>query len=206
MDAPDFEIDKAARIDAVAGGPVNFDLTLLQLDDEDVRYVAIQVPDYHNGTVAVFSAVGGGLWDFDVFDAAGVPLAGTDFDIGLSSTQGFFSVAAGPQTVYLRVKEQVLNPATAGFTVSAGVTLPAGTVAAPESPSDVVVPKRLDVNQFGKGQQSAIAPFAGWVERYYSRRRGRSSEGDAGRSRGVRAAKSMSMANARGSDAIRRKR
>src|SRR5437870_5115954 len=77
-----------AYIPPVAGGPVPLGLHFVQSFSEFVGYFPVQLPDYHDGTLSVSSppvVAGDGLWDFDLFDAAGHPLPGGDTDITQSA-------------------------------------------------------------------------------------------------------------------------
>jgi CSLREA domain-containing protein len=151
VDAPHFPVHASARISSTTGGATSIPLQNLGNDDEAIRYVAVQVPDYHNGQLQVHTGAGQGLWDLDAFDESGQQLTGQVLDVGSSFTGGTFDLPMQPLTVYLRIKEQAFQSgSTATVSVNSSIVAPPGTQAPANSPANLTS-QRLNVNPFGDG-------------------------------------------------------
>jgi hypothetical protein len=151
IDAPYYPLADLARVPSALSGSDTATITGLNGDAEALRYVEVQIPDYHARTLAVNTAVGQGLWDLDVFDAAGQRLPGQTVD-GSSFTGGTFTIEPGPQAVYVRMMERSGNSSnSATVAVGANLLLPTGTSAPPAALGAGAIHERLEVNPLGDG-------------------------------------------------------
>ena len=87
IDTPNFAITDQGLVPPRFGGSDSVQVVGLGQDDEALRYFAIQLPDYHNGTLVVTSQNGQGAWDFDLFSEAGGKVAGQVVDIPTGFSQ-----------------------------------------------------------------------------------------------------------------------
>ena len=173
VDAPDFPMLGAAGtaatsfsaakgrttayIDPTDGGSVQIRPQFTEDMTDFVGYFPIQLPDYHSVNFTVASSFG--YWDFALFNSNGVRLNGaeTDHPTAIPYTSASFTVQSGPQTVYLRAREQnIITNANATLTVTNVVHVPAAAVE-PLPPSLIprtLVPRMILTNPFGDAEGS----------------------------------------------------
>jgi len=160
----DAQTAETTYVPPATGGSVVLTLPYVEDIPEFVGYFPVQVPEYHNGTLGLLS--GFSFWDYDVFDAAGDPLAGSFWD-SFPGTIGEFTVPAGSQTVYLRIKERVENPnAASSINISTFLTLPAGVSAPPPTLPVGLAPTMLSTTPLGDGGASGSFGAAGEFQKF----------------------------------------
>ncbi|MBC8354746.1 MAG: SBBP repeat-containing protein [Planctomycetes bacterium] len=163
IDAPNFArrvitnqtTDTVAYLDPVNGGAVNINIDDIEDYPEFVGYYTIQVPDRHDGSLAVVSALSTtqNPWDFALFNEDGLPVTGSEQDLNgqVSQTTASFNLRPGPQTAYLRVQESKVNNSEASIDVSTNLTIPFGELAPPATLPVFLFPDILPTNPFGDG-------------------------------------------------------
>ena len=122
VDAPSFTLPDTAIIPPDTGGHLTLDATSAGGISGFLGYYPIQLPDYHDGSLGIDtpSVPFRGLWNFGLFDESGRPIEGEENDLvtgdfNSGRTSATFTVASGPQTVYLRVNEQTENPSASSL-------------------------------------------------------------------------------------------
>ncbi len=158
--------DPIAWIHPSIGGSLNLQLRYLERFTDFVGYFPVQLPDNHDGTLQLSSS-SGSRWRFNVFDAAGRAISGSQqFDPSSQSMRGTYTVSPGPQTVYVRLQEIGDNPNTAFVNVNVGVQLPAGVTAPPTNLPLVPTAAPLATNAFGDGVAIGTATALGARQSY----------------------------------------
>ena len=164
VDAPSFMLNEVAVVPPSRGGTVRMNAAEAASVTQFVGYYAIQLPDYHDGSLSLNTPPMPrelGRWHFDLFDGEGKIIPGdinyiVSGDFGTTHTTAQFDVPLGPQTLTLRVAEQTENSTGSYVDVSVELMkLARGVEAPPVTLRPATVQFMLPTDPFGDGSVSS---------------------------------------------------
>ncbi len=139
VNAPNQSLENTIYVPPTTGGQVEVELTSLGDVEHYVRYIPVQLPDYHDGRLVVSSQLpdflvsGTSFWTITAYDQSGSPIAGITQDItdlgGLElpkkhTVVTFDNIPSGPTTVWLRIQGRVNTEEVGYLQIRSTVAIP----------------------------------------------------------------------------------